>query len=151
MPIRNPISDENASPITEEALLIGLAIVIFAGLLMLVSSINQYVNKQYENLMKQLSQAILLSIYLLDYNATDLPTLDTYIASWPLLLQKVLAWLKTFFNYIVYAALLIGGIMIVWGAIEWATGYNEAGGKKSIIRGTFLVLLALAPVIAQTG
>lgn len=35
--------------------------------------------------------------------------------------------------------------MIVWGAIEWATGYNETSGKRNIIRGITLIILALAP------
>jgi len=46
--------------------------------------------------------------------------------------------------------MFIGGIMIVWGVIEWATGYNETSGRRNIIRGVVLLLISLAPLLIQT-
>ena len=58
--------------------------------------------------------------------------------------------MENIFTFLVYIAVFIGGIMIVWGAIEWATGYNETGGRKNIIRGVVLVILSMAPVLVSS-
>ncbi|MHA1616881.1 MAG: hypothetical protein ACTSX9_06210 [Candidatus Njordarchaeales archaeon] len=143
--LRKILHDRRGSPITEEALLIGLAIVIFTGILMLVSSIRKFMEDQYQKFSEQFSQTIMAY----GFNETNIPDLGTYLKSWPALLEKMLSWLKIIFNYLVYATMFIGGIMILWGAIEWATGYNELSGKKTIVRGIVLVTLALAPILVN--
>jgi len=142
--LRKLIRDEKGSPVTEEALLIGLAIIIFTGILMLVANIRKFVEEQYEKLAEEFSQ----SIFPLGFNNTEIPDLGTYLSSWSSLGELIIRILKLVFSYLIYIAMFVGGIMILWGAIEWATGYNETSGKKTIIKGAVLVLLALAPMLA---
>lgn len=77
-------------------------------------------------------------------------TFEDYVSAWsnlPEVAEKILAYM---FSILVYMAMFIGGIMIVWGAIEWATGYNEVGGRRNIIRGATLLILSLSPLIIST-
>lgn len=45
---------------------------------------------------------------------------------------------------IVHMILFIGILLIMWGALEWLSGWNEISGKKNVIRGVALLLLASA-------
>jgi len=77
-------------------------------------------------------------------------TFDDYLSAWsnlPIVAEKILS---SMFSILVYLAMFIGGIMIVWGAIEWATGYNETGGRRNIIRGAVLLILSLSPILIST-
>jgi len=74
-------------------------------------------------------------------------TIDDFIHSWYELPNQAINWLNRIFLLMIYLAFFIGGIMIIWGAIEWATGYNEIGGKRNIIRGIVLVTIAIAPAL----
>jgi len=74
-------------------------------------------------------------------------TIDDFIVSWAELPNQILQWLHIIFLLFIYAAVFIGGIMIVWGAIEWATGYNDIGGRKNVVKGVVLIILALAPTL----
>lgn len=77
-------------------------------------------------------------------------SLEEYLRAWANLPDVAVNILNKIFLFLAYAAIFIGGIMVVWGAIEWATGYNELGGRKNIIRGVILIILALAPMIVTT-
>ena len=77
-------------------------------------------------------------------------TVDDYINAWANLPSVMMDILKRAFILLAYSAVFIGSIMVVWGAIEWATGYNELGGRKNIIRGVVLIILALAPMLVST-
>ena len=77
-------------------------------------------------------------------------SIEDYLNAWANLPSVAVNILRKVFLFLAYAAIFIGGIMIVWGAIEWATGYNELGGKKNIIRGVVLLLLALAPMYVSS-
>ena len=75
---------------------------------------------------------------------------EEYLSAWsnlPSIAEKILT---TMFNFLVYVAMFIGGIMVIWGAIEWATGYNETGGRRNIIRGVILLILSLAPLLISS-
>ena len=76
--------------------------------------------------------------------------LDDYLSSWSNLPKLAEAIIENIFMFLVYIAVFIGSIMIVWGAIEWATGYNENGGRKNIIRGVVLVIISMAPVLVSS-
>ena len=36
----------------------------------------------------------------------------------------------------------VGLLLIVWGILEWLSGWNEHSGKRNIIRGIILLILA---------
>ncbi len=74
-------------------------------------------------------------------------TIEDYFRAWSELPDRIIEWLKLAFLVIIYVAVFVGGIMIVWGAIEWATGYNEMDGRRNIIRGIVLLVIALAPAL----
>ncbi|HUT81147.1 MAG TPA: hypothetical protein VMZ29_08085 [Candidatus Bathyarchaeia archaeon] len=38
---------------------------------------------------------------------------------------------------------ILGTILAIIGLIKWATGWDDRGGKKSIVRGVILVILSL--------
>jgi len=76
----------------------------------------------------------------------DTQAVEEYLRAWANLPEVAVTILRNIFLFLAYIALFIGSIMIVWGAIEWATGYNELGGRKNIVRGVVLILLALAPM-----
>jgi len=138
------ILDDTGSPMVEEGLLIGLAIMIFIAILAIISDLLKWINDLYQQISNNPTLLFsYISLGLLQSNAT----LDDYIDSWTKLPIKAIEWLKQIFTLIVYMAGIIGGIMIVWGAIEWATGYDDNRGKKNIIRGAILMLIALAPAI----
>jgi len=77
-------------------------------------------------------------------------TFDDYLRAWSNLPDLVVSWIKQFFLFLAYVSLFVGGIMIIWGSIAWATGYDEHSGKKNIIRGIVLIVLSLAPVFTVT-
>ncbi len=138
------ILDDIGSPMVEEGLLIGLAIMIFIAILAIISDLLKWVNELYKQIANNPATLFsYVSLGVLQSNAT----LDDYINSWTKLPIKAIEWLKEIFTIIVYMAGIIGGIMIVWGAIEWATGYDDTRGKRNIIRGAVLMLIALAPAI----
>ncbi len=139
---RKPLLDETGSPMVEEGLLIGLAIMIFIAILAIISDLLKWINDLYQQISNNPSLLFSLPFQIVLETNT---TLDDYINSWTKLPIKAIEWLKEIFTIIVYMAGIIGGIMIVWGAIEWATGYDDSRGKKNIIRGAVLMLIALAP------
>jgi len=138
---KSPLFTDEGSPMIEEGLLIALAIIVFIALLTLVSNILSWVDELYQEINN--SGAIQLTPFVL---TTNIP-IDDYIRSWAELPDQAIFWLREIFLFLIYAAVFIGGIMIVWGAIEWATGYNDTGGKRNIIRGIILMILALAPAL----
>lgn len=75
---------------------------------------------------------------------------EEYLSAWSNLPSIAEKLLTTMFNFLVYVAMFIGGIMVIWGAIEWATGYNETGGRRNIIRGVILLILSLAPLLISS-
>lgn len=138
------ILDDTGSPMVEEGLLIGLAIMIFIAILSIISDLLRWINDLYQQISNNPELFFAhICFGLLQSNAT----LDDYIDSWTKLPTKAIEWLKQIFTLIVYMGGIIGGIMIVWGAIEWATGYDDNRGKKNIIRGAILMIIALAPAI----
>ena len=48
--------------------------------------------------------------------------------------------------FLIYATLFFGLFLILWGIIEWATGWNEFNGKRNVVRG--VILLAIASLFA---
>nr|NIQ07719.1 hypothetical protein [Candidatus Korarchaeota archaeon]NIU82447.1 hypothetical protein [Candidatus Thorarchaeota archaeon]NIW12899.1 hypothetical protein [Candidatus Thorarchaeota archaeon]NIW53385.1 hypothetical protein [Candidatus Korarchaeota archaeon] len=55
-------------------------------------------------------------------------------------------WLRKALIYMVSIGVFIGGVMVVWGAIQWATNYGRSGiGRDQIIKGIALIVLSLAP------
>ncbi len=132
---------DEGSPMIEEGLLIALAIIVFIAILTLVSNILSWVDELYQEINN--SGAIQITPFVLTTNIT----IDDYIRSWAELPDQAIFWLREIFLFLIYAAVFIGGIMIVWGAIEWATGYNDTSGKRNIIRGVILMILALAPAL----
>jgi len=138
---KSPLFTDEGSPMIEEGLLIALAIIVFIAILTLVSNILSWVDELYQEINN--SGAIQITPFVLTTNIT----IDDYIRSWAELPDQAIFWLREIFLFLIYAAVFIGGIMIVWGAIEWATGYNDTGGKRNIIRGIILMILALAPAL----
>ena len=61
----------------------------------------------------------------------DTQAVEEYLRAWANLPEVAVTILRNIFLFLAYIALFIGSIMIVWGAIEWATGYNELGGRKT--------------------
>ena len=76
--------------------------------------------------------------------------LEKILESWKKLPDLFVDILKSIFVYLVYIAFFIGAILIIWGIIEWATGWNELNGKRNIVRGVILVILSIAPTLAIT-
>lgn len=74
---------------------------------------------------------------------------DVYeiIDSWKKLPGLFLNIIKQAFLYLVYLAFFIGAFLLIIGILEWMSGWNEMSGKKNVIRGIILMLVALAPVI----
>ncbi|MCF2142546.1 MAG: hypothetical protein K9W42_02460 [Candidatus Heimdallarchaeota archaeon] len=56
--------------------------------------------------------------------------------------------LKTIFGnaiaFLVTACFGIGVVLAIVGAIQWATGWDDRGGKKTIVKGIVLIALSLA-------
>ncbi|MFW9924810.1 MAG: hypothetical protein ACFFDW_16130 [Candidatus Thorarchaeota archaeon] len=45
--------------------------------------------------------------------------------------------------YLIMLCFAIGVILCVVGAIQWATGWDERAGKKTIVKGVVLIALSL--------
>jgi len=62
-------------------------------------------------------------------------------------LSELPAQLKTIFSnaiaFLVAACFGIGVVLAIVGAIQWATGWDDRGGKKTIIKGIALIGLSL--------
>jgi len=76
---------------------------------------------------------------------TEYEDVDEILESWKSLPSYLLNILKKAFLYLVYVAMFIGAFLIIWGVIEWMTGWNEHGGKKNIVKGIILLLVSTAP------
>lgn len=69
------------------------------------------------------------------------------IDSWKKLPSLFLNIVKQAFLYLVYLTFFIGAFLLIVGILEWMSGWNEMAGKKNMIRGIILILVALAPMI----
>ena len=47
--------------------------------------------------------------------------------------------------FLIYLTMFFGILLLIWGIIEWSTGWNEHGGKRNVIRG--IILLAISSVL----
>jgi len=76
-------------------------------------------------------------------------TIWDYINAWSKLPSYALMLLENLLEFLIYMAIIIGLILIMWGSIEWATsgpGFERRGTRR-IINGVILLLIALAPKI----
>ena len=76
-------------------------------------------------------------------------TIWDYINAWSKLPSYALTLLENLLEFLIYMAIIIGLILIMWGAIEWATSASgfERRGTRRIINGIIVLLIALAPKI----
>lgn len=70
---------------------------------------------------------------------------EKIIDSWFKLPNLIKKWLKQALFFGVSVGVFIGGIMVVWGAIKWATRYGRTNGRTTMIRGIALIVLSIAP------
>ena len=47
--------------------------------------------------------------------------------------------------FLIYLTMFFGLLLLVWGIIEWTTGWNEHNGKRNIVRG--IILLTISGVL----
>lgn len=73
--------------------------------------------------------------------------IDRYLSAWSRLPDLIVSWLRKIIAVVLHIALLVGVILIVWGAIEWATALQPREGRRKIVRGVALIVLSLAPVL----
>lgn len=69
---------------------------------------------------------------------------EEIIESWFKLPKLIKLWFKKALLFMVSLGVFIGGIMVIWGAIKWATNYGR-GGKEIVIKGIALIIISLAP------
>lgn len=69
---------------------------------------------------------------------------EQIINSWFQLPGLVKTWFKQALLFMVSIGVFIGGIMVIWGSIQWATDYGR-GGRDQIIKGIALIIISLAP------
>jgi len=77
--------------------------------------------------------------YLSDFSQSIVNDLLEKFLSLP---QTIVLFIVEIILLLIYITMFIGLLLIVWGALEWLSGWNEISGKKNIIRGAALLLLA---------
>ncbi|MCR8433084.1 MAG: hypothetical protein QXH55_00495 [Candidatus Korarchaeota archaeon] len=45
--------------------------------------------------------------------------------------------------FMLYLLLFVGILVTIWGILEWLSGWNETSGKRNLIKGTLLILIAI--------
>lgn len=70
---------------------------------------------------------------------------EQLIESWFRLPKLIKSWFRKALLYMVSIGVFIGGIMVIWGAIQWATDYGPNRGRSKIIKGVALIVISLAP------
>lgn len=45
--------------------------------------------------------------------------------------------------FMLYLFLFIGLLLIIWGLLEWLSGWNETSGKRNFIKGVIMTLIAV--------
>ena len=80
---------------------------------------------------------------------TSSTEVDEIIRSWKSLPAYFLSILQKAFLFLVYAAMFLGAFMIIWGVIEWMSGWNEHSGKRNVVRGIILLVVSMAPTIVR--
>jgi len=81
--------------------------------------------------------------------ATNTNEVDDIIRSWKSLPAYFLSILQKAFLFLVYTAMFLGAFMIIWGIIEWMSGWNEHSGKRNVVRGIILLVVSMAPSIVH--
>lgn len=72
-------------------------------------------------------------------------SIDKLIESWFKLPKLIKKWFRQALLYMVSIGVFLGGIMVIWGAIQWATDYGPSRGRSKIIKGISLIVISLAP------
>jgi len=80
---------------------------------------------------------------------TSTNEVNDIIRSWRGLPAYFLSILQKAFLFLVYAAMFLGAFMIIWGVIEWMSGWNEHSGKRNVVRGIILLVVSMAPTIVR--
>jgi len=75
-------------------------------------------------------------------NSSDV---NEILESWRRLPDYFVYILKKAFLFLVYVTFFVGSFLLAWGLLEWLSGWNELNGKRNVIRGIVLIIVALAP------
>lgn len=57
--------------------------------------------------------------------------------------KEILKILKEWLSVLILILYFVGALLVIFGIIEWATSYNESEGKRYVVRGFIMILLAL--------
>jgi hypothetical protein len=57
--------------------------------------------------------------------------------------DKINAVFNQAITYLLSISFALGVLLIIVGAAQWATGWDNRGGKKTIVKGVFLIILSL--------
>ena len=83
--------------------------------------------------------------YVLDHlSSFSQSIIDDLLEKFLSLPQTIVLFIVEIILLLIYITMFIGLLLIIWGALEWLSGWNEISGKKNIIRGVALLLLASA-------
>lgn len=71
----------------------------------------------------------------------DKASLEEIIESWLKLPKVIRLWAKNVLFCMFSLGVFIGCILVIWGAIKWATNYGR-GGNEIIIKGIALIIIS---------
>ena len=72
---------------------------------------------------------------------------DTLIDKWSQIPSRIVNIILSVIFLILYLAMFVAFLLIVWGAVQWISGWNEVAGKKNIVRGVVLFIITTTFIV----